>query len=146
MKFWLKLMGAIIMVLITPALKVFSSCYRTFAQEVGEMMSPCSWVTMSISLAVASCLSILYAVYFYKRSKKSFKAYLVPVSGKGYCIDKRYNEPVCPKCAANGAETFLQVIKSRNPDFNDSLSCGVCYFSTELESCWIKDRDNEMMK
>ena len=145
-KFWLMLLVSIVSVLITPALERFSTCYGTVARKIGEMLPQYRWVTISVSLAVTSIISILYAIYYYKESRKSFKSYLRPVSGKGYCIDKRFNEPVCPKCAANDAETFLQVLRSKNPGYNDSLFCGVCCFSTELDSCWIKEHDKAAAK
>ena len=135
MRFWLSLVGSIIVLIITPALARFSGAYNAVAKKVGALLPPCSWFTISLTLIIASCIAISYAIYYYKASKKCFKSFLMPVQGKGYCIDKRFKEPVCPKCATDNAETFMRFIPSQNQNGTDILYCNVCGCVVDLCTC-----------
>lgn len=146
MNFWLKFGLSALVLLATPTLAIFSGIYDRVARKVGAIMPQHIWFTITVSLIVALFVLAFYSRQYWLSCHKSFKAFLRPVKGKGYCIDTRYDEPVCPKCAANGAETFLRVSTSMNPDFNDILFCGVCHFSIEIESCWIKEHGSEAVK
>lgn len=68
-----------------------------------------------------------------KKLSEDFHIYLKPVPSKGYCIDTRFNEPVCPNCAATGVESFLKIVRQpKGCEFNDNVFCGVCRFHIEL--------------
>lgn len=88
----------------------------------------------------------VYCYTFYAKARnlndklnENFKNFLEPVSGKGYSIDTRFNEPVCPACANQGKETFLRFLPARFTDAHDILMCDVCKHIIGLDTCAAKE-------
>ncbi len=71
-----------------------------------------------------------------------FRKHLKPVPGRGYCIDTRFNEPVCPVCDQHGHEAFMRFLPARLPYAHDVLMCDVCKHIIGLDSCSAKATEN----
>lgn len=74
-----------------------------------------------------------------EKLNNDFKKHLKPVPGRGYCIDTRFNEPVCPACANQGKETFLRFLPARFTSAHDVLMCDVCKHIIGLDTCAAKE-------
>lgn len=71
-----------------------------------------------------------------------FKKHLKPVPCRGYCIDTRFNEPVCPVCDQRGHESFMRFLPARFSYAHDVLMCDVCKHIIGLDSCSAKATEN----
>lgn len=73
-----------------------------------------------------------------QKLSENFRNYLKPVSGKGYCIDVRFNEPICPKCAMQEKESFMRFCPARFTYAHDILMCDICKHIVLLDTCAAK--------
>ena len=90
----------------------------------------------------------VYCYSFYAKARnlnaklnENFRNFLKPVPGKGYSIDTRFNEPVCPACAKQDKETFLHFLPARFKHAHDVLMCDVCKHIIGLDTCAAKEME-----
>ena len=138
MNFWLKFCLSALALFVTPTLAIFSDVYDKIARKIGVILPQHVWVSVSLSFFIALLVLIFYVRQYWIECHKNFKSFLRPVQGKGYCVDVRYDEPVCPGCAAKDAETFMRFIPSHSPQNADILFCNVCNCVVDLETCSAK--------
>lgn len=138
MNCWLKFIVSALLVLATPTLAVFSEVYDRIAQKAGAVLPQHVWFSVSLSLLIAFFVLSFYTRKYWIEYHKNFKSFLRPMPGKGYCVDVRFDEPVCPGCAAKDAETFMRHVPSHDPNGTDILLCNVCNCVVDLGTCAAK--------
>lgn len=98
-----------------------------------------------IGLLLLGFLALLIWLLFERRavikcmrrlSELEGKAVPEVVIGKGYCIDRRNGEPICPRCWAEGITSYLRPYKHGGRIVPHTLYCNACLhgISTDTEA------------
>lgn len=118
----------------TPLFRVLKPLFseRMTLEETQTLIST-AWLFVAILLVAISLLVIWLiliqnALRQCKRRLSELEGKAIPevVKGKGYCIDRRNGEPLCPSCWAHGTTSYLRHHVYDGKIDPDILYCNAC--------------------